>query len=83
MLDFFFLDNRGFPATVVNRLFPRGSRHSTYSWDLTLARVANTSRTCGKRIGSGPQLPLDQPRWLNKKNVRCYILIREIYHLHF
>ncbi|CAN7014223.1 unnamed protein product, partial [Brassica oleracea var. botrytis] len=44
--------NRGFPATVVNRLFPRGPRHSTYFWDLTLARVANANRTCGERIGS-------------------------------
>ena len=50
MRFFFFFGNRGFPATVVNRLFPRSPRHSTYSWDLTLARVTNASRTCGERI---------------------------------
>ncbi|WZZ44051.1 hypothetical protein YC2023_040310 [Brassica napus] len=67
--------NRRFPATVVNRLFPRSPRHSTYSWDLTLARVANASRTCGERIGYGPQLPLGQPRWFACSSLYIYIYI--------
>ncbi|WZZ24579.1 hypothetical protein YC2023_007980 [Brassica napus] len=39
--------NRGFPATVVNRLFLRGPRHSMYFWDLTLTRMASRTRTAG------------------------------------
>ena len=51
---FFFFVNRGFPATVINRLFPRSPRHSTYSCDLTLARVASGTRTGDTVLGDFP-----------------------------